>query len=92
MAKSVLLNFPPPWAPAAPSLSSSRRPLPTDADTELVLGLDVGAGNGSNGDAAAGLVSEVRDEVGLPVQEVAWDMAYGDGDTRTEVPTPRQRA
>ncbi len=48
--------------------------------------------DGSNGDAAAGLVSEVRDEVGLPVQEVAGDMAYGDGDTRTEVPTPRQRA
>lgn len=57
----------------------------TDADTELVLGLDVGAGNGSDGDAAAGLVSEAREEVGLPVKEVVGDMAYGDGDTRAEV-------
>jgi len=57
----------------------------TDADTELVLALDVGAGNGSDGDAAAGLVAETRDELGLPVAEVVGDMAYGDGDTRAEV-------
>ncbi len=57
----------------------------TDADTELVLGLEVGAGNDNDGDAAAGLVSEARDEAGLPVAEVVGDMAYGDGDTRAEV-------
>ena len=57
----------------------------SDADTELVLGLDIGPGNGSDGDAAADLVSEVRDETGLPVSEVVGDMAYGDGDTRAEV-------
>jgi Transposase DDE domain len=57
----------------------------TDAGTELVLALDVGAGNGSDGDAAAGLVAEVRDELGLPVTELVGDMAYGDGDTRAEV-------
>jgi transposase len=57
----------------------------SDADTELVLGLQVGAGNGSDGDAAADLVSEVRTDVGLPVTEVVGDMAYGDGDTRAEV-------
>lgn len=59
----------------------------TDSDTELVLGLDVGAGNGSDGDAAADLVSEVRTAVGLPVTELVGDMAYGDGDTRAEVET-----
>lgn len=57
----------------------------TDADTELVLGLDVGAGNDSDGDAAADLVTQARDEHGLPVKEVVGDMAYGDGDTRAEV-------
>lgn len=57
----------------------------TDADTELVLGLDVGFGNGSDGDAAAGLVIQLRDECNLPVTEVVGDMAYGDGDTRAEV-------
>ncbi len=57
----------------------------TDADTELVLGVEVGAGNGSDGDAAAGLVTEIRDELDLPVDEVVGDMAYGDGDTRAEV-------
>ena len=57
----------------------------TDADTELVLGLDVGAGNGSDGDTAAELVTELRDGLDLPVTEVVGDMAYGDGDTRAEV-------
>lgn len=63
----------------------------TDADTELVLGLDVGAGNGSDGDASADLVREVREEVGLPVTELVGDMAYGDGDTRAEVETAGAR-
>jgi hypothetical protein len=57
----------------------------TDEATELVLGIDVGAGNGSDGDAAAGLVREIRDQIGLDVDELVGDMAYGDGDTRAEV-------
>ena len=86
MAKSVLLNFPPPWAPAAPSLSSSRRPLPTDADTELVLGLDVGAGNGSNGDA--GPASSARS-----VTRSAWRFRRSPGTwpTATVIPAPKYR-
>jgi hypothetical protein len=59
--------------------------LVTDEASELVLAVDVGPGNGSDGDAAAELVREVRDEVGLPVVELVGDMAYGDGDTRAEV-------
>jgi Transposase DDE domain/Transposase domain (DUF772) len=57
----------------------------TEECTELVLAVDVGAGNGSDGDAAAEMVRQVRDQAGLAVRELVGDMAYGDGDTRSEV-------
>lgn len=55
-----------------------------DAATEIVLGIDVGAGNGSDGDHAAPLIAEAA-QAGVKVAEVVGDMAYGDGDTRVEV-------
>lgn len=55
-----------------------------EESTEIVLAVDVGAGNGSDGDHAAPLVEQAR-EAGVQIAEVVGDMAYGDGDTRAEV-------
>src|SRR6266540_100192 len=55
-----------------------------EESTEIVLAVDVGPGNGSDGDHAAPLVEQAR-EAGVRVDEVVGDMAYGDGDTRAEV-------
>lgn len=55
-----------------------------DESTEIVLAVDVGPGNGSDGDHAAPLVEQAR-EAGVEIAELVGDMAYGDGDTRAEV-------
>lgn len=55
-----------------------------EESTEIVLAVDVGAGNGSDGDHAAPLVEQAK-EAGVKIAELVGDMAYGDGDTRAEV-------
>jgi len=55
-----------------------------EESTEIVLAVDVGPGNGSDGDHAAPLVEQAA-EAGVRITEVVGDMAYGDGDTRAEV-------
>lgn len=55
-----------------------------EESTEIVLGVDVGAGNGKDGDHTAPLIDEAR-AAGVAVDEVVGDMAYGDGDTREAV-------
>jgi transposase len=58
--------------------------LISDEDSELILGVEVGAANGSDGEAAAPLVEAVRG-AGLDVHTVVGDMAYSDGDVRVAV-------
>lgn len=55
-----------------------------DEATEIILGIDVGAGNGKDGDHAAPLVEQARNH-GVDIDEVVGDMAYSDGDTREAV-------
>ncbi len=55
-----------------------------EESTEIVLAVDVGPGNGSDGDHAAPLVEQAK-EAGVKIAELVGDMAYGDGDTRAEV-------
>lgn len=55
-----------------------------EESTEIVLAVDIGPGNGSDGDHAAPLVTQAED-AGVHIAEVVGDMAYGDGDTRAEV-------
>lgn len=52
-----------------------------EESTEIILGVDVGAGNGADNEHAAPLI-EGANEAGVEVQEVVGDMAYSDGDTR----------
>ena len=56
-----------------------------DEATELILGVDVGAGNAADGEAAAPLVEAVQATEGIEVATVLADMAYSDGDTRVAV-------
>lgn len=56
----------------------------SDEATELILGVALGAGNGSDGEAAAPLVGHIRDR-GLDIDTVVGDMAYSDGDVRVAV-------
>lgn len=56
----------------------------SDEASELILGVEVGAGNGSDGEAAAPLVEHLRGK-GLDVDTVVGDMAYSDGDVRVAV-------
>jgi len=55
-----------------------------EESTEIILGIDVGAGNGADNEHAAPLI-EGANEAGVEVQEVVGDMAYSDGDTREAV-------
>lgn len=59
--------------------------LVEDESTEILLGIEVGPGNGADGEHAAELVGEIREATGLQVEELVGDMAYGDGDTRVAV-------
>jgi len=56
-----------------------------DEDSELVLGVDVRAGNAGDGDGAAPLLAEVQDNDGVEVATLLGDMAYSDGDVREAV-------
>jgi transposase len=57
----------------------------TDEASELILGVDVGAGNGGDGEAAAPLLEVVQATEGVEVATLLADMAYSDGDTRVAV-------
>lgn len=56
-----------------------------DEDTELVLGVDVRAGNAPDGEGAVPLLKTVRDVEGVEVETLLGDMAYSDGDVREAV-------
>lgn len=56
-----------------------------DEDSELVLGVDIRAGNAGDGEGAAPLLGEVQGRDGIEVQTLLGDMAYSDGDVREAV-------
>ena len=56
-----------------------------DEDSELVLGVDVRAGNAGDGDGAAPLLAQVQAVDGVEVETLLGDMAYSDGDVREAV-------
>jgi len=57
----------------------------TDENSELVLGVEVRAGNAGDGDGAAPLLSQVQATDGVEVGTLLGDMAYSDGDVREAV-------
>ncbi len=57
----------------------------TDEDSELVLGVEVRAGNASDGEGAAPLLEAVQQVSGIEVETLLGDMAYSDGDVREAV-------
>jgi hypothetical protein len=57
----------------------------TDEDSELVLGVDVRAGNAGDGEGAAPLVEQVQHLDRVEVDLLVGDMAYSDGDVREAV-------
>lgn len=59
--------------------------LIVDEDSELILGVDVRAGNAGDGDGAAPLLKEVASTEGVEVETLLGDMAYSDGDVRQAV-------
>jgi transposase len=56
-----------------------------DEDSELVLGVDIRAGNAGDGEGAAPLLSAVQAVAGVDVEVLLGDMAYSDGDVREAV-------
>jgi Transposase DDE domain len=52
-----------------------------DQATELVLGVDIGPGNGADGDAAAPLLAQTQQDTSVTIGEAVGDMAHGYGDT-----------
>jgi transposase len=56
-----------------------------EESTEIILGVDVGPGNGADGEQAAPMVEEIARDTGVEIAELVGDMAYGDGDTRAAV-------
>jgi hypothetical protein len=57
----------------------------TDEDSELVVGVDIRAGNAADGDGAAPLLGQVMALPGIAIQLLMGDMAYSDGDVRQAV-------
>ncbi|MFP5378038.1 MAG: IS1182 family transposase [Acidimicrobiia bacterium] len=57
----------------------------TDEDSELVLGVDVRAGNASDGEGAAPLLGQILQIPGIVITTLVGDMAYSDGDVRQAV-------
>jgi hypothetical protein len=57
----------------------------SDEDSELILGVDIRAGNAGDGDGAAGLVEQVQVNPGVEIDTLLGDMAYSDGDVRQAV-------
>ncbi len=56
-----------------------------DEASEMVLGVEVRAGNAGDGEGAAPLLSEVTGTEGIEVATLLADMAYSDGDVREAV-------
>ena len=56
-----------------------------DEASELVLGVEVRAGNAGDGEGAAPLLSKVTGTEGIEVATLLADMAYSDGDVREAV-------
>jgi hypothetical protein len=56
-----------------------------DEDSELVLGVEVRAGNAGDGDGAAALVAKAHSLDGVEVVTLLGDMAYSNGDVREAV-------
>ena len=56
-----------------------------DEDSELVLGVEVRAGNAGDGEGAAPLLEKVQATDGIDVEILLGDMAYSDGDVREAV-------
>jgi transposase len=65
--------------------SASRRFDGYKMDAELVLGVDVRAGNAGDGDGAVALLEQVQQLPGVEVETLLGDMAYSDGDVREAV-------
>ena len=71
--------------------SSSRRfdghkmDIITDETSELVLGVDIRAGNAADGEGAIPLLDQVTATPGLAVNTLVGDMAYSDGDIRAGI-------
>ena len=57
----------------------------SDEDTEMILGVDVRAGNGADGEGAAPLLKNIQETDGIEVDILLGDMAYSDGDVRQAV-------
>ena len=57
----------------------------TDEDSELVLGVDVRAGNAGDGEGAVPLLKDVQKTEGIEIDTLLGDMAYSDGDVREAV-------
>src|SRR5947209_7694062 len=57
----------------------------TDEDSEMVLGVEVRAGNAGDGEGAAPLLERVQRVEGIEVDTLLGDMAYSDGDVREGV-------
>lgn len=57
----------------------------TDEDSELILGVDVRAGNAGDGEGAAPLLSQILALPGIVITTLLGDMAYSDGDVRVAV-------
>src|SRR5580658_7627025 len=56
-----------------------------DEDSELVLGVDVRAGNAGDGEGAVPLLKDVQETEGIEIDTLLGDMAYSDGDVREAV-------
>jgi hypothetical protein len=59
--------------------------LITDEDSEMILGVDVRAGNASDGEGAVPLLGQVMALPGIVITTLLGDMAYSDGDVREAV-------
>ena len=57
----------------------------TDETSELVLGVDIRAGNAADGEGAIPLLDVVRSLPGIDVEVLVGDMAYSDGDIRAGI-------
>lgn len=57
----------------------------TDEASELILGVDVRAGNAGDGEGACPLLQQVQTVDGVEVDTLLGDMAYSDGDVREAV-------
>jgi hypothetical protein len=56
-----------------------------DEDSELILGLDIRAGNAGDGEGAAPLLDHIQQTAGVDIDTLLGDMAYSDGDVRQAV-------